>query len=78
MPFLYVQLANFMATKEQPGESGWAALRDAQRQTLQVPHTAMAVAIDVGEWNDIHPWTSKPLASVWPWRLAKWPTARKK
>jgi sialate O-acetylesterase len=55
MPFLYVQLANFMATKPEPSESNWAELREAQRQTLQVPNTGMAVAIDVGEWNDIHP-----------------------
>lgn len=55
LPFLYVQLANFMATKPQPGESNWAQVREAQRQTLRLPNTAMAVAIDVGEWNDIHP-----------------------
>ena len=55
LPFLYVQLANFMATKAEPGESGWAAVRDAQRRTLGVPHTGMAVITDVGEWNDIHP-----------------------
>ncbi|MDU0369042.1 sialate O-acetylesterase [Hymenobacter endophyticus] len=55
LPFLYVQLANFMATKPEPGESGWAAVRDAQRRTLAVPHTGMAVITDAGEWNDIHP-----------------------
>ncbi|WP_240935486.1 sialate O-acetylesterase [Hymenobacter sp. HDW8] len=55
LPFLYIQLANFMATRPQPGESGWAGVRDAQRQTLQVPNTGMVVTIDVGEWNDIHP-----------------------
>ncbi|RTQ48993.1 sialate O-acetylesterase [Hymenobacter gummosus] len=56
LPFLYVQLANFMAVKEQPTESSWAELRDQQRRTLAaVPHTGMAVAIDLGEWNDIHP-----------------------
>ena len=55
LPFLYVQLANFMASKAEPGESGWAAVRDAQRRTLGVPHTGMAVITDVGEWNDIHP-----------------------
>ncbi|GAA4381202.1 sialate O-acetylesterase [Hymenobacter koreensis] len=56
LPFLYVQLANFMEAKEQPAESSWAELRDQQRRTLAaVPHTAMAVAIDAGEWNDIHP-----------------------
>ncbi|GAB2955385.1 sialate O-acetylesterase [Hymenobacter coalescens] len=56
MPFLYVQLANFMQAKDQPVESSWAELREAQRRTLNaVPHTGMAVAIDAGEWNDIHP-----------------------
>ncbi|RPD48336.1 sialate O-acetylesterase [Hymenobacter sediminis] len=55
LPFLYVQLANFMAMKPEPSESGWAEVREAQRQTLRVPNTAMAVITDVGEWNDIHP-----------------------
>ena len=55
LPFLYVQLANFMAVKTEPGESGWAGVRDAQRRTLAVPNTGMAVISDVGEWNDIHP-----------------------
>jgi sialate O-acetylesterase len=54
-PFLYVQLANFMETKEQPSESNWAALRDVQRRTLSVANTGMAVIDDIGEWNDIHP-----------------------
>lgn len=54
-PFLFVQLANFMAKTTQPVESNWAALREAQRKTLAVPNTGMAVAIDLGEWNDIHP-----------------------
>ncbi len=54
-PFLFVQLANFMEPTDQPVESEWAALREAQRKTLQVPNTEMAVTIDLGEWNDIHP-----------------------
>jgi len=54
-PFLYVQLANFMEVKDQPCESNWAELREAQLKTLAVPNTGMAVAIDLGEWNDIHP-----------------------
>ena len=54
-PFLYVQLANFMEVKNQPSESGWAELREAQLKTLAVPNTGMAVTIDLGEWNDIHP-----------------------
>ncbi|WP_111642558.1 sialate O-acetylesterase [Marinimicrobium alkaliphilum] len=55
LPFLFVQLANYMAAHEQPTDSHWARLREAQKQTLGVAHTGMAVAIDVGEWNDIHP-----------------------
>ncbi|MCC3153142.1 sialate O-acetylesterase [Hymenobacter sp. BT770] len=55
LPFLYAQLPNFMAVKPEPSESDWAALRDAQRRLLAVPHTGMAVLIDAGEWNDIHP-----------------------
>jgi sialate O-acetylesterase len=58
-PFLYVQLANFMKAKAQPSESGWAELREAQLKTLAVPNTAMAVTIDIGEWNDIHPLNKK-------------------
>ena len=54
-PFLYVQLANFMETTDAPVESDWARLRQAQLETLSVPNTGMAVIIDVGEWNDIHP-----------------------
>jgi sialate O-acetylesterase len=55
LPFLLVQLPNFMEARSAPTESGWAQLRQAQLQTLQVPHTGMAVTIDVGEWNDLHP-----------------------
>lgn len=54
-PFHFVQLANFMARKEEPGESEWAELREAQTMTLRLRNTGMAVAIDVGEAGDIHP-----------------------
>jgi sialate O-acetylesterase len=55
LPFLYVQLPGFMDYNYQPTESNWARLREAQLKALSVPNTAMAVAIDLGEWNDIHP-----------------------
>ncbi|MBL3658939.1 sialate O-acetylesterase [Fulvivirga sediminis] len=61
LPFLYVQLPNFMDVNYLPSESNWAELREAQMQSLSVPHTAMAVAIDLGEWNDIHPDRKKPV-----------------
>jgi sialate O-acetylesterase len=54
-PFLFVQLTNFMEPKSEPAESNWAALRQQQKNTLSVPNTGMAVTIDLGEWNDIHP-----------------------
>ncbi len=59
LPFLYVQLANFMEVDYLPTGSQWAELRNAQLQALSVPNTAMAVAIDLGEWNDIHPLNKK-------------------
>ena len=54
-PFLFVQLANFMARKDEPAESGWAALREAQTMTLSLPKTGMAVIIDIGDADNIHP-----------------------
>ena len=68
-PFHFVQLANFQARKEQPGESAWAELREAQRLTLQtVPNTGMAVIIDIGEANNIHPANKQDVGA----RLAAW------
>jgi sialate O-acetylesterase len=61
-PFLYVQLPNFMADKDELSESNWALLREAQLKTLSVPNTGMAVAIDIGEANDIHPLDKKDVA----------------
>ncbi|AKD05471.1 9-O-acetylesterase [Pontibacter korlensis] len=58
-PFIFVQLANFMEPKSTPEKSNWAALRQAQLETLAVPSTGMAVTIDAGEWNDIHPLDKK-------------------
>ncbi|MFI5186852.1 MAG: sialate O-acetylesterase, partial [Chitinophagales bacterium] len=55
IPFLYVQLPGFMDVNYLPSESNWAELREAQLESLSVPNTGMAVAIDLGEWNDIHP-----------------------
>jgi sialate O-acetylesterase len=55
IPFLFVQLPNYMDANYIPSESQWAELREAQLKSLSVANTAMAVAIDLGEWNDIHP-----------------------
>lgn len=55
LPFLFVQLANYLPAAEQPQESDRARVREAQRQALALANTAMTVTIDVGEWNDLHP-----------------------
>ncbi|NUO84278.1 EAL domain-containing protein, partial [candidate division KSB1 bacterium] len=54
-PFLFVQLANYRAVNAEPVEDDWAELREAQSQTLSLPNTGMAVTIDIGDANDIHP-----------------------
>ena len=61
LPFLYVQLPNYMDVSYSPEESNWALLREAQLEALEVPVTGMAVTIDLGEWNDIHPDNKKPV-----------------
>jgi sialate O-acetylesterase len=61
-PFLLVQLAPFMAIKDQPAESGWAALREAQLHATRVlPNVGMAVITDVGHETDIHPRKKQPV-----------------
>jgi len=59
LPFIYAQLPNFMEADYLPEGSKWAELREEQLKTLSVPNTAMAVIIDAGEWNDIHPLDKK-------------------
>jgi len=55
-PFYIVQLAAFQATQPAPRQNDWAELREAQAMTAKsVPNSGLAVAIDIGEANDIHP-----------------------
>jgi sialate O-acetylesterase len=55
-PFFIVQLAGFTDTKPEPGESGWAEIREAQQwAAAEVGHSATASAVDIGEAKDIHP-----------------------
>ena len=67
-PFLFVQLANFKAVNPEPAESDWAELREAQLMTLTLPNTGMAVIIDIGDANDIHPKNKQDVGK----RLALW------
>ena len=63
-PFLFVQLSAF----ETPSAGDWAGLRAAQTFTRDtVPHTGMAVSIDCGEKNNIHPKRKQPVGE----RLAR-------
>ena len=50
LPFLFVQISSFNSPQED-----WGMVRDAQRRTLSVVNTAMAVTIDVGEADNVHP-----------------------
>ncbi len=55
LPFIFVQLANYLPVKDQPGDDAWAELREAQAMALSLNDTGMAVAIDLGVANDVHP-----------------------
>jgi len=67
-PFYWVQLADFLQEREQPGDSAWAELREAQTMTLdKLPNTGQAVIIDLGEAEDIHPKNKQDVAK----RLAR-------
>lgn len=72
-PFGIVQLANYMAVSEEPHESEWAELREAQLLTsLNVPNVGLAVTIDIGEATDIHPKNKQDVGK----RLALWALAK--
>ncbi len=61
-PFLEVQLAPFKAIKEDPADSDWAELREAQLMaTKSLPKVGMAVITDYGDAKDIHPRWKKPV-----------------
>ena len=60
LPFLIIQLANYLEPDSLPQESDWAALRDAQFKVAQkTEHCQSVNIIDLGEWNDIHPLNKK-------------------
>ena len=54
-PFLFVQLANFMAADDEPNESSWAVLRESQSAATELNNVGEAIIIDIGEADDIHP-----------------------
>jgi sialate O-acetylesterase len=70
-PFYFVQLANWHANKAEPDESDWAELREAQMMTLREPQTGMAVTIDIGDADELHPRNKLDVGR----RLAAWALA---
>lgn len=71
-PFYWVQLADYKAEPEQPSDSEWAELREAQTMTMdKLPNTGEAVIIDIGEGKDIHPRNKVGVGR----RLARWALA---
>jgi len=69
LAFYWVQLADFRKPNDDPaGGNGWAKLREAQRKALSIEHTGMAVIIDIGQANDIHPRNKQDVG----WRLCQW------
>jgi sialate O-acetylesterase len=70
--FLTVQLANYTAPAAYQAQSSWAVVREGELQALSEPATGLAVAIDIGEANDIHPRNKRDVGA----RLAQWALAR--
>lgn len=62
MPFYFVQLAGFLQPVAVQPDSQWALLRHAQSKALELPSTAMATAIDLGNPVDIHPTNKEEVA----------------
>ena len=72
-PFYWVQLADFMNENQNPENSSWAELREAQTMTMdKLPNTGEAVIIDIGEGKDIHPKNKQGVGA----RLARWALAK--
>ncbi len=71
-PFYWVQLADFRAYVDEPAESDWAELREAQTMTMdKLANTGEAVILNLGEAADIHPKNKQDVAK----RLARWALA---
>ena len=69
LEFLIVQLPNHGAIPDEPAESAWAELREAQLMALEhIPHTGLAVTIDIGDPNNLHPHRKLEVGQ----RLALW------
>jgi len=63
IPIIFTQLTNYVdptgSFQDNIPGGNWAELREQQRKCLEIPNSAMAVTIDCGEWNDLHPYDKK-------------------
>ena len=72
-PFAWVQLPGYKKVQEKPVEEGpWPNIRECMLKALSVPNTGMAITIDVGEAEDIHPKNKQEVGK----RLAMWALAK--
>jgi len=71
LPFYFIEIAAFQSPNADPSLVGWAAIREAQRRCLAIPHTGMACAIGLGDAAGVHP---KNKADVGE-RFARWALA---
>ena len=72
-PFAWVQLPLFHKAQAEPvEETGWTTVREQMLKTLKVPNTGMAITLDLGEANDIHPKNKQDVGK----RLAMWALAK--
>ncbi|MEN8192224.1 MAG: sialate O-acetylesterase [Bacteroidota bacterium] len=73
MFFGIVSLANFQPVSNEPEESGWAEIREAQYLTIKNdPLTSLAVTIDIGDAWNIHPKNKQDVGKRLAWgALAK-------
>lgn len=72
-PFAWVQLPLYHEAQVEPvEETGWTTVREQMLKTLKVPNTGMAITLDLGEANDIHPKDKQGVGK----RLAMWALAK--
>lgn len=71
LPFAWVQLPNFNTATRQPVMTGWPLVREGQFLASSLPNTGMAVTIDIGEANSVHPRNKQDFSH----RLALWARA---
>ena len=68
LPFYFVQLASYRKRRPKPCDEAWAFMRESQAKALALPHTGMAVTIDIGDAENVHPRNKQDVGK----RLALW------